>query len=157
MSRHARVRSPSSKRPRGQAVTEFALVIPILLVLFIGLFDLGRLVYGYNTIANAARIGARVAVVNQHVATIQQTAAGFAIALDVPASCSGSGGPGVCVAPATPCGVASCMESVTVTFRFTPITPLVSDVVGPVVLSSTSRMPVESVCADAGCPNPYAP
>src|SRR3954451_20440555 len=56
------------RRPRsgrGQALVEFALVLPILLLMIFGIVDAGRLIFTYNTISNAARDGARVAIVNQ--------------------------------------------------------------------------------------------
>ena len=40
---------------RGQALVEFALVIPIFLLMLVALFDLGRAVFAYNTLTNAAR------------------------------------------------------------------------------------------------------
>ena len=47
------------RRDGGQAATEFALVVPLILLLFFGIFDLGRAVYDLATITNAAREGAR--------------------------------------------------------------------------------------------------
>jgi Flp pilus assembly protein TadG len=44
---------------RGQALVEFALVIPIFLLLIFGLVDLGRAVFANNSLAEAARDGAR--------------------------------------------------------------------------------------------------
>ena len=44
---------------------EFALILPILLVLVLALFDAGRAVINYTALTNAARVGARVAIVNQ--------------------------------------------------------------------------------------------
>jgi len=49
---------------RGQAMVEFALAIPIFLMLLIGLFDLGHVVWVNNSIATASREGARLAVVH---------------------------------------------------------------------------------------------
>lgn len=43
----------------GQTLVEFALVLPILLALTVGLIDLARGVYFYNTLSNSAREGAR--------------------------------------------------------------------------------------------------
>ena len=43
----------------GQALVEFALTIPLLLLLVFGLIDLGRAVYVSNSLAEAARDGAR--------------------------------------------------------------------------------------------------
>jgi Flp pilus assembly protein TadG len=54
----------------GQALVEFALVIPIFLLLFMALFDLGSAVFTYNSLTNAAREGARLAIVNQDVTKI---------------------------------------------------------------------------------------
>lgn len=50
-----RIRSDS----RGQALVEFALTFPILILLIFGLIDLGRAVYVSNSLAEAARDGAR--------------------------------------------------------------------------------------------------
>lgn len=59
-----------SPRDKGQALLEFALVIPIFLLLIVAVFDLGRAVFAYNTLTNAAREGARLAIVNQDKPTI---------------------------------------------------------------------------------------
>src|SRR5256885_7822484 len=60
-----RTSSRGAKRNRGQAMVEFAVVIPIFLLMLIALFDFGRAVFSYNTLTNAAREGARFAIVNQ--------------------------------------------------------------------------------------------
>lgn len=44
---------------RGQALAEFALVVPLLLLVLFALLDLGRVVYASNALAEAAREGAR--------------------------------------------------------------------------------------------------
>lgn len=49
---------------RAQSLVEFALVLPILLLLITGLFDLGRAVWQGNTLAYAAREGTRYAIVH---------------------------------------------------------------------------------------------
>lgn len=53
----------SSDRPisRGQALVEFALVLPILLLLLVFAIDFGRVFFGWVGIQNAARIGANYA------------------------------------------------------------------------------------------------
>jgi Flp pilus assembly protein TadG len=50
------------RREDGQELVEYALVLPILLLLVLGLMQVGVLLYQYNTLANAAREGARYAV-----------------------------------------------------------------------------------------------
>lgn len=44
---------------RGASMVEFALVLPVFLLLLFGLFDVGRLVYVNNAVSEAAREGAR--------------------------------------------------------------------------------------------------
>src|SRR5437660_753522 len=54
---------PAGKRSqRSQALIEFALVSPVLLLLLFGIIDIGRAIFYYDTINHAAREGARVAV-----------------------------------------------------------------------------------------------
>jgi Flp pilus assembly pilin Flp len=57
----------------GAAVIEFALVAPVLLLLLVGILDLGRAVNAYVTVSNAAREGT-------HYAALHPTAAPAAIA-----------------------------------------------------------------------------
>jgi Flp pilus assembly protein TadG len=51
-------------RSRGQSLVEFALVIPLFLFILLIIFDFGRVIYAQNAIANDAREGVRIAVVN---------------------------------------------------------------------------------------------
>lgn len=48
-------------RVYGQELVEFALVLPLLLIVLIGVFDLGRVFHANITLANASRAGARYA------------------------------------------------------------------------------------------------
>jgi Flp pilus assembly protein TadG len=48
---------------QGQALVETALLLPILLILIFGIVDFGRAMYTKNSLNNAARSGARTAVV----------------------------------------------------------------------------------------------
>jgi Flp pilus assembly protein TadG len=50
---------------RGQSLVEFAFILPAFLLLSIIIFDLGRGVYYYSAIHNAAREGARYGSVNK--------------------------------------------------------------------------------------------
>ncbi len=64
------------RRGSGQTLVEFAMVLPIVLAIMLGLFDLGRAVYSSNTLAQAARTGARMAIVNQNVTNVRNAAIG---------------------------------------------------------------------------------
>jgi Flp pilus assembly protein TadG len=56
-------------KPRGQALVEFALVIPIFILLMVALFDFGRVIWVNDTLATAAREAARYAIVHGGSAT----------------------------------------------------------------------------------------
>ena len=60
----------SGRASRGQSLAEFALVLPIFLVLFFAVVDLGSAIFTFNSLTNAAREGARLAIVNQDNASI---------------------------------------------------------------------------------------
>jgi hypothetical protein len=51
---------------RGQTMTEFAIVLPILCVLLFGIIQFGVVWNNYVTITDAARAGAREAAVSRH-------------------------------------------------------------------------------------------
>ena len=48
---------------RAQALVEFALALPVLLLLMLGVFDAGRVAVAAGSLANGAREGARTAAV----------------------------------------------------------------------------------------------
>ncbi len=55
---------PSLDGDRGQSLVEFALVLPVFLLMVFGIIDLGRVIWAYDNLANAAREGARYASVH---------------------------------------------------------------------------------------------
>ena len=61
MARLTRVRA-LARDERGAELIEFALVFPILMLLLAGILDFGMLLRNYEVVTNAAREGARVAV-----------------------------------------------------------------------------------------------
>ena len=134
---------PSKHRPRrrgrGQALVEFALVLPILLLIILGVVDFGRAVYGFNTIGNAARSGGRVAIVSQTDASIKTAAITAAISLDTqPSDVTIVYG---CGSPKT----IGCIASVTVSYTFRPITPIIGQIWSTINMSSTTKLPIERV------------
>ena len=61
------IRSTDSRRDgRGQALVELALILPILLMLLLGIFEFGRAWNTKQVITDAAREGARLAVVQNN-------------------------------------------------------------------------------------------
>lgn len=65
----------------GQAVLEFAMILPLILLLIFGLVDFGRAYYTWLVVTNAAREGARVGATQQPLTAINtriyDTAAGL--------------------------------------------------------------------------------
>jgi Flp pilus assembly protein TadG len=56
-------RTIKTKGREGQAMVEFALVIPVLLLLLLGIIEFGLLLYNQQVITNASREGARYGIV----------------------------------------------------------------------------------------------
>jgi Flp pilus assembly protein TadG len=69
-------------RERGQDAVEFALIIPILLLILMGIFDMGRAIYYSSALDNAVREGARYASVQPtDTAGIQATVDNIALGI----------------------------------------------------------------------------
>ena len=136
------------RRGRGQAgqgLTEFALIFPVFILLLILVFDFGRAIYAHNTISNAARAGARVALVDQNIAKIQAKALAQTVGLnpdDITIPDPAFGCP--IGAPTVPLKI-GCEAEVTVEYSYHPLTPIVGNIVGPMTLSATTRFPIERV------------
>lgn len=60
---------------KGQSMVEFALLLPLLVLIFAGIFDLGRAFFASITITNSAREGARYGALNHDYITGVCTAA----------------------------------------------------------------------------------
>lgn len=145
----------ANEHSRGQALVEFALVIPLFLLLLLALFDLGRAVFAYNTLTNAAREGVRLAIVNQDEDTIvarakSQTAI---VELDTPAvevdfwETADDG----TADTSFPCGLPAavgCLAVVSFEATYRPITPFISNIVfgNGVTFKATSVLTVEYSC-----------
>jgi Flp pilus assembly protein TadG len=56
--------------PKGQGLIEFALLLPILVLIIFGVLELGRAFFAFIAITNAAREGARVYTFRPDVTTI---------------------------------------------------------------------------------------
>ena len=156
----------SRRAGHGQALVEFALVFPIIALLAFGFIDVGRAVFSYNTLTNAARQAARVAAVNQ----VDPVAGPWGCLANKPVQnpaapewtfrgCAMTAGGTVGVQPgdvtityAAPPGSAlectnslnvGCIATVTVVAHYIPITPVAGSVIGPITMTATSQMPIE--------------
>jgi Flp pilus assembly protein TadG len=150
---------------RGQALVEFALVFPIFALLLFGLIDIGRYVYVANAFNQSAREAARygsveqwsytcpasVPVASQNRLTCTQQVARDRIAaapanFTTTATCTTNGSATVAAA-ACRAGyllkvvVATPSSPANQTFRF--FTPLISNLIGPVVISGQAQVVVQ--------------
>jgi Flp pilus assembly protein TadG len=132
-------KSPFRTRARGQGLVEFAVVIPIFLLLVFGLIDMGRLVYINNALSEGAREAARWGSVQSRsqtaagLTTIQTHAISALAAVPNPtaaASCTSS--------PGVPCDILV----VSVSSQVTMLTPIVSQFLGPQTYTATSKVSV---------------
>ena len=133
---------------RGVAIVELAMVLPLLFLLVMGTFDLGRAVYIRNALANAARDGARFATVDprntnciQSVAARNSSLAGLSTA-SVSISTPGS------VAIGQP-------VTVSVQSTYQPVTALIAGAIGvnSVTLQSSATMQIRNVPSSSlACP-----
>lgn len=134
------------QRAAGQGLVEFALVFPILIVVLLAIFDLGRLVFAYNDITNAARQGARSAIVDQGGSVardkvIEQATSLGLTAADISIRYLESDLSATCPEPKD----LGCVAEVTVTYKWRAITPIIGNIVGPVDVTTESRMPIERI------------
>jgi hypothetical protein len=53
-----------NRSARGQTLVEFGLLLPVLLMMLMGVFDIGRVVFANDMVSNAAREAARFAIVH---------------------------------------------------------------------------------------------
>jgi Flp pilus assembly protein TadG len=131
----------TTQRERGQALVEFSLAIIVFLMLLMGIFDLGRGIYMYNGVSEAAReISRRTSVYpgitlgqsteSQQVVAIQR---GLVPSMDTPtyACVTATGGTG-----SSPCASGEFVK-VTVTASYSPISML--GFLGDIQLSASSR------------------
>jgi hypothetical protein len=61
MALHSRRRR---EKPRGQALVEFAIIVPVMALLLLLAIDFGRVFFGWVALSNAARIAANEAAIN---------------------------------------------------------------------------------------------
>jgi len=137
-------------RQRGQTLVEFAIIIPVLLLLAVFIFDFGRAVYYYSAIQNAAREGVRYGSVNPVVTTtsvyedvpgMKTAAVKYAIGLGLTLTDVDAG----MGTPELVGGYANPTVKVKVTYTFTPATPLLANFLsgGVITLRGESVMRTE--------------
>jgi Flp pilus assembly protein TadG len=111
------------RNERGAAAVEFALVLPLLVLLFVGIAEMGRLYYLQATLSGAAREGARVMALQNDAGAARaavQTAAGTVALSDSQ----------IAVFPATGSCLSTTAAATQATISITLTTPLVTSMFG---------------------------
>lgn len=137
------------ERSRGQAMVEFAIAAPLVFLIILGLFDVGRLVFINNELSEAAREGARWGAV-QGRAAAEFAGDDAAVSDEVISRITVAPNPDValsCGARRDPENVVGDCDSgdlltIDVSSSVKPITPLVGDIIGPLVLTSQAQMTI---------------
>ena len=110
---------------RGQALVEFALTIAVFLLLVLGTFDVGRAFLAYTVVSNVAREASRYGAAHSSeagwVAAARQAGTNLAVGLDPSA---------IALSVSTQQIDGLPYISVTGTYQFHSVTPLVSALLG---------------------------
>jgi hypothetical protein len=147
-------------RPKGQGLVEFALVLPLLLLVLLLAVDFGRAFYSWVILQNASRLGANYAALNPEgwkgsgIPTIQSNF--VTLVTDdwdllpcpdpgPPAFADGTDGPsGAGLTPDTAFDVGDTVR-VTLACPFSPLTPIISNILGNTIqLRATSEFRIRS-------------
>jgi Flp pilus assembly protein TadG len=110
------------KQSKGQSLTEFALLLPVLIIVVMGVVEVAHIYQAYVTITNAAREGARYGIANPtDIAGIKSHAVQEGSA-EIPLSTANVSDP-TCASPdgSTPkaCSVTLAGDRITVTVTYT--------------------------------------
>jgi len=118
--------------PQGQTLTEFAIILPVLLMFVFMIVDLSRAAYYYSVVFNAAREGARYAVAHPGAGSgsIIDAAERLASGLD----------------PTVIISTTDDRVEVEVRYTFVPATPILWNLVGDgeIELRSKATMQIEN-------------
>src|ERR1700733_7000607 len=125
-------------RDRGAAAVEFALLLPMLLLLVCGIVDFGRALNAQITLTQAARQGARLAALGQSnvVSRTQAAATGLSPVTVTVTACPSGSGP-------------TANATVQVSYAFSFITPIgaIAKLLGGSGTGSSLTLPATAVMA----------
>ena len=146
------------RKRRGQALVEFALILPIFLLVLLGILDLGRAVYASSTINNAAHEAGRRAIVDQTCSSVVAVGEQHSVSLGTVAvevtwlRSDGTSVIGSCPASA---GISvTDIANVRVRYTYQAATPIISQLVGPISMVGETKFPIEATCVDPTPPIP---
>ena len=122
-------------RQLGQSLAEFAIVVPIFLIVVFGAVDFSLGLKAWLTVTNASREGARVLVLGQTCTQVTNQTKTVAASLSPPVT--------VTITPGSCAGVTGDAMTVKVSYTYRSVTPLghfTQLLTGPITMSSSSTM-----------------
>ncbi|HKJ27084.1 MAG TPA: TadE/TadG family type IV pilus assembly protein [Anaerolineales bacterium] len=153
----------SQKLKTGQAIVEFALIALLLFLVVIVIFDLGRAIFYFTNLSNAAREGARYGIIHpDDTSGITASVCTFATSIDLGCPSPTVTVCGDALSPAVPCPdpatstliIAQELNAVTndeyiriqIKYPFNPVIPLVGQFLngGQINIDIESTMRIES-------------
>lgn len=129
------------KSEKGQSLVEFALILPVFILLVLGIADFGRAFHIYLTIDHAGREAARAASIGKSNADVKQIAYDQGASIDLKNK-------GI-VTPSPEPRTTGSEVTITITYPFTFITPVIEPVITwtsgkqSITLTDTTVMRVE--------------
>jgi len=142
-----RRQAATDARDRGSVAVEFALLLPVLLLIIFGVIDFGRAISAQITLTQAAREGARLASLGYSASAVQTRAQSAATGLSAVT---------VTVSSSCPSGAGTGVDAVVQTsYQFSFITPVgaLAAMFGSasfgstLTLTATGEMPCETLSA----------
>lgn len=125
------------KKQKGQSLVEFAIILPILLLILIGILEFGMILNSYLTIHSASREGARLAIVGGSDIEIETLITNMYPNLDVENLT-------VNITPVE--GMRNSGDTITVkvTYNYTGISPIIGDIITDhIILKAHTSMRIE--------------
>ncbi|OGO18768.1 MAG: hypothetical protein A2Z14_06355 [Chloroflexi bacterium RBG_16_48_8] len=122
-------------KERGQDLAEYALILPIFLLVVMSIFDMGRAVYSYSALQNSVREGARYGIIHpDDITGIENVVRQKAVGLDIR---------GLNIFTSYPSDETIQIRA---TFRFQIITPIIGALFGSneVTLKGQATMHIET-------------
>ncbi len=161
-------REQRRRRQRGQTLVEFALILPVLLLILIGIFEFGRIIFLYANLFNAAREGARYGLTHpqdyngilQHAQeriTLTELSSGdLTVSMD-----TGPTSSDICVMDVSnDCAsyaVIGNRVKVSIGYIVSPLTPLFEPIINELNLQTEAARTIQRVSATVSTPPPTAP
>jgi Flp pilus assembly protein TadG len=121
---------------KGQSMIEFAVILPLLLLLLCGMFDFGRLMYAYMQMNNAAQETVRLGGLGKTDSQIIVFAKNF-VTLGDPSQLK------VTISPVDTARHSGDYVTVKLEFPFTYMTPVISKIIPNPIVKAKSTIRVE--------------